>query len=203
MQITMNNIPVGRSVLEALRLVEAFKAVSDKGVLCPAGWRGEQDDMQSTSFRDRDYEIARELGEMKIKNLDDNTLRSFSLVLPPIKTKLPPIQVSEASINTVSPHHSTTSPTKQNSASHSQNGNIITLEFADMLDAHNGSPRDYVEVKEKRPVEEGQSPSGMQRTVDALKRISSGWATPAASPLSHPSLPKKNSTTSLRSGYFD
>ncbi|KAF2434422.1 peroxiredoxin TSA1, partial [Tothia fuscella] len=37
-QITMNNIPVGRSVLEALRLVEAFKAVAEKGVLCPAGW---------------------------------------------------------------------------------------------------------------------------------------------------------------------
>ncbi|KAF2498038.1 peroxiredoxin TSA1, partial [Lophium mytilinum] len=37
-QITMNNLAVGRSVLEALRLVEAFQAVIVHGVLCPANW---------------------------------------------------------------------------------------------------------------------------------------------------------------------
>lgn len=38
-QITMNNMTVGRSVLEALRLLEAFQAVAKHGVLCPIDWK--------------------------------------------------------------------------------------------------------------------------------------------------------------------
>ena len=38
-QITLNNLTVGRSVLEALRLLEAFQAVAKHGVLCPIDWR--------------------------------------------------------------------------------------------------------------------------------------------------------------------
>jgi hypothetical protein len=38
-QVTLNNLTVGRSVLEALRLLEAFQAVAKHGVLCPIDWK--------------------------------------------------------------------------------------------------------------------------------------------------------------------
>lgn len=37
-QITMNDLPVGRSVDETLRLVQAFKFTDEHGEVCPAGW---------------------------------------------------------------------------------------------------------------------------------------------------------------------
>ncbi|KAI9490060.1 thioredoxin-like protein [Zychaea mexicana] len=38
-QITINDLPVGRNVDEALRLVEAFKFTDVHGEVCPAGWQ--------------------------------------------------------------------------------------------------------------------------------------------------------------------
>ena len=38
-QITMNDLPVGRSVDETLRLVQAFKYTDSHGEVCPAGWK--------------------------------------------------------------------------------------------------------------------------------------------------------------------
>jgi len=38
-QITMNDLPVGRSVDEALRLVQAFQFTDEHGEVCPANWR--------------------------------------------------------------------------------------------------------------------------------------------------------------------
>uniref|UniRef100_A0A1I8I9V5 Thioredoxin peroxidase n=2 Tax=Macrostomum lignano TaxID=282301 RepID=A0A1I8I9V5_9PLAT len=38
-QITMNDLPVGRSVDETLRLVQAFQYTDKHGEVCPAGWR--------------------------------------------------------------------------------------------------------------------------------------------------------------------
>lgn len=38
-QITMNDLPVGRSVDETLRLVQAFQYTDSHGEVCPAGWR--------------------------------------------------------------------------------------------------------------------------------------------------------------------
>ncbi|KAF1970769.1 thioredoxin-like protein [Bimuria novae-zelandiae CBS 107.79] len=38
-QITLNNLTVGRSVLEALRLPKVFQAVAKHGVLCPIDWK--------------------------------------------------------------------------------------------------------------------------------------------------------------------
>ena len=38
-QITMNDLPVGRSVDETLRLVQAFKFTDEHGEVCPAGWK--------------------------------------------------------------------------------------------------------------------------------------------------------------------
>lgn len=42
-QVTLNNLTVGRSVLEALRLLEAFQAVAKHGVLCPVDWKPTSD----------------------------------------------------------------------------------------------------------------------------------------------------------------
>ncbi|KAM9311229.1 peroxiredoxin-2 [Gastrophryne carolinensis] len=38
-QITINDLPVGRSVDEVLRLVQAFQFTDQHGEVCPAGWR--------------------------------------------------------------------------------------------------------------------------------------------------------------------
>ncbi|KAI4459172.1 thioredoxin peroxidase [Holotrichia oblita] len=42
-QITMNDLPVGRSVDETLRLVQAFQFTDENGEVCPAGWKPGQD----------------------------------------------------------------------------------------------------------------------------------------------------------------
>ncbi|KAH8390683.1 hypothetical protein KR215_010129 [Drosophila sulfurigaster] len=38
-QITMNDLPVGRSVDETIRLVQAFQYTDTHGEVCPAGWK--------------------------------------------------------------------------------------------------------------------------------------------------------------------
>ncbi|XP_060528831.1 peroxiredoxin-like [Cylas formicarius] len=38
-QITVNDLPIGRSVDEALRLIEALKFVEEHGEVCPANWK--------------------------------------------------------------------------------------------------------------------------------------------------------------------
>uniref|UniRef100_A0A7N8YL33 thioredoxin-dependent peroxiredoxin n=1 Tax=Mastacembelus armatus TaxID=205130 RepID=A0A7N8YL33_9TELE len=38
-QITINDLPVGRSVDETLRLVQAFQHTDKFGEVCPAGWK--------------------------------------------------------------------------------------------------------------------------------------------------------------------
>ncbi|CAH2272929.1 peroxiredoxin-2 [Pelobates cultripes] len=38
-QITINDLPVGRSVEETLRLVQAFQFTDTHGEVCPAGWK--------------------------------------------------------------------------------------------------------------------------------------------------------------------
>lgn len=42
-QITVNDLPVGRSVDETLRLVQAFQFVDEHGEVCPAGWNPGKD----------------------------------------------------------------------------------------------------------------------------------------------------------------
>uniref|UniRef100_F6QQZ3 thioredoxin-dependent peroxiredoxin n=1 Tax=Ciona intestinalis TaxID=7719 RepID=F6QQZ3_CIOIN len=42
-QITMNDLPVGRSVDETLRLVQAFQHTDEHGEVCPAGWEPGKD----------------------------------------------------------------------------------------------------------------------------------------------------------------
>merc|ERR1711936_1386555 len=38
-QITVNDLPVGRSVDETLRLLQAFQFTDEHGEVCPAGWK--------------------------------------------------------------------------------------------------------------------------------------------------------------------
>jgi peroxiredoxin 3 len=40
-QITINDLPVGRSVEETLRLLRAFQFVEKHGEVCPANWNPE------------------------------------------------------------------------------------------------------------------------------------------------------------------
>ena len=42
-QITMNDLPVGRSVDETLRLIQAFQFTDKHGEVCPAGWKPGKD----------------------------------------------------------------------------------------------------------------------------------------------------------------
>ncbi|KAG0694355.1 Peroxiredoxin-1 [Chionoecetes opilio] len=50
-QITMNDLPVGRSVDETLRLVQAFQFTDDHGEVCPAGWKPGDDTYWREPFR--------------------------------------------------------------------------------------------------------------------------------------------------------
>ncbi|KAH7125522.1 thioredoxin-like protein [Dendryphion nanum] len=91
-QVTLNNLPVGRSVLEALRLLEAFQAVAKHGVLCPVDWRpsGNTADNISTisntlieSYDDRLANLQKEFGDTVVTDLDarhkkDDESRSIS-----------------------------------------------------------------------------------------------------------------------------
>jgi len=46
-QITINDLPVGRSADEALRLLDAFQFVEKYGEVCPAGWQKGQEGMKA------------------------------------------------------------------------------------------------------------------------------------------------------------
>jgi hypothetical protein len=66
-QITLNNVTVGRSVLEALRLLEAFQAVAKHGVLCPIDWRP-SDNAQETL--NTIANLQKEFGGLPVTDLD-------------------------------------------------------------------------------------------------------------------------------------
>ncbi|CAH0564353.1 unnamed protein product [Brassicogethes aeneus] len=46
-QVTINDLPVGRSVDETLRLVEAFQFTDEHGEVCPANWKPGQKTMKA------------------------------------------------------------------------------------------------------------------------------------------------------------
>ena len=48
-QITVNDLPVGRSVDETLRLVQAFQFTDEHGEVCPAGWKPGADTVRYSS----------------------------------------------------------------------------------------------------------------------------------------------------------
>nr|XP_058908915.1 peroxiredoxin-1-like [Kogia breviceps] len=54
-QITINDLPVGRSVDETLRLVQAFQFTDKHGEVCPAGWKPGSDTIKSDVQKSQDY----------------------------------------------------------------------------------------------------------------------------------------------------
>lgn len=46
----MNDLPVGRSVDETLRLVQAFQYTDNHGEVCPAGWKPGQDTVSICNY---------------------------------------------------------------------------------------------------------------------------------------------------------
>merc|ERR1712136_505552 len=54
-QITINDLPVGRSVDETLRLVQAFQFVDENGEVCPAGWKPGSDSMKADPKGSKEY----------------------------------------------------------------------------------------------------------------------------------------------------
>ncbi|XP_070148793.1 peroxiredoxin 2 [Polyergus mexicanus] len=54
-QITVNDLPVGRSVDETLRLVQAFQYTDKYGEVCPAGWKPGKKAMKPDVVGSKEY----------------------------------------------------------------------------------------------------------------------------------------------------
>ncbi|KAI9824665.1 MAG: Peroxiredoxin TSA1-B [Sarea resinae] len=54
-QITINDLPVGRSVDEALRLIDAFKFTDEYGEVCPANWNPGAETIKATPTESKAY----------------------------------------------------------------------------------------------------------------------------------------------------
>jgi len=54
-QITINDLPVGRSVDETLRLVQAFQFTDKYGEVCPAGWKPGQKTIKPSVDQSKEF----------------------------------------------------------------------------------------------------------------------------------------------------
>ena len=54
-QVTINDLPVGRSVDETLRLVQAFQYTDKHGEVCPAGWKPGKKTMKPDVHGSKEY----------------------------------------------------------------------------------------------------------------------------------------------------
>ncbi len=54
-QITINDLPVGRSVDETLRLIQAFQFVEKHGEVCPANWKPGADTIKPSPQQSKEY----------------------------------------------------------------------------------------------------------------------------------------------------
>lgn len=54
-QITINDFPVGRSVDETVRLIQAFQFVEEHGEVCPAGWKPGKPTIKPTTDASKEY----------------------------------------------------------------------------------------------------------------------------------------------------
>ncbi|XP_073450093.1 peroxiredoxin [Aquarana catesbeiana] len=54
-QITINDLPVGRSVDETLRLVQAFQHTDKYGEVCPAGWKPGSDTIKPDVKQSKEF----------------------------------------------------------------------------------------------------------------------------------------------------
>ena len=64
-QITMNDLPVGRSVDETLRLVQAFQYSDEQGEVCPCGWKPGDETIKPNPVDSLDY--FKKIGSKKQK----------------------------------------------------------------------------------------------------------------------------------------
>lgn len=196
-QITINNLSVGRSVLETLRLVEAFKAAEEHGVLCPANWQKGGETLLE-SHEDQQERLDREFGTGVVKNLDQRTApkpsgNRVTIMSPRASTVLPSHGPTSAPMQSLSPTSRPTSapiqfPSPTTLGQRRGHPKVLTLEFADPISANSlgsrNSPNDYVVTPEGRsptntlPEDAQPSPSAL---VAAFKRLS-GRDTPLGVP---------------------
>ncbi|XP_036709132.1 peroxiredoxin-1-like, partial [Balaenoptera musculus] len=54
-QITINDLPVGHSVDESLRLVQAFQFTDKPGEVCPAGWKPGSETIKPDVQKSKEY----------------------------------------------------------------------------------------------------------------------------------------------------
>lgn len=54
-QVTINDLPVGRSVDETLRLLQAFQFVEKNGEVCPANWKPDSPTIKPTPAASKEY----------------------------------------------------------------------------------------------------------------------------------------------------
>jgi len=53
--VTVNDAPVGRSVEETLRLIQAFQYTDTHGEVCPAGWKPGSKTMVADPVKSKEY----------------------------------------------------------------------------------------------------------------------------------------------------
>ncbi|EON68450.1 hypothetical protein W97_07660 [Coniosporium apollinis CBS 100218] len=195
--ITINNLSVGRSVLETLRLVEAFKAAEEHGVLCPANWQKGGETLLE-SHEDQQERLDREFGTGVVKNLDQETApkpsgNRVTIMSLRASTVSPSHGPTSAPMQSLSPTSRPTSapiqfPSPTSLGQRRGHPKVLTLEFADPISANSlgsrNSPNDYIATPEGRsptdtlPEDAQPSPSAL---VAAFKRLS-GRDTPLGAP---------------------
>ena len=57
-QITINDLPVGRSVDETIRLVQAFQFTDEHGEVCPVGWTPGKKTIEPTVTSSKEFFAA-------------------------------------------------------------------------------------------------------------------------------------------------
>ncbi|KAF2095465.1 thioredoxin-like protein, partial [Rhizodiscina lignyota] len=65
--ISINDVAVGRSVLESLRLLQAYKAEYENGVFCAANWKPGDTTLAPTQEAAQEY-INEHFGELSVKD---------------------------------------------------------------------------------------------------------------------------------------
>ena len=138
-QVTLNNLTVGRSVLEALRLLEAFQAVAKHGVLCPIDWHA------SGNTSDTMKTISNTLTESyddRLANLQDEF--GDHIVVTDLDAKHKGNSRQNSSATIMSMHSPSSSPTRSRShtiAEESSPRDVRTVSFSDVIGTQADEPR--------------------------------------------------------------